>query len=340
VVTTTVERTARPSGREAFAYAGFTVWILTGLVLDGWSHNTDRPETFFTPWHGLLYSGFLASAAWGTMEAARLRRTGLAQELVDRWSRLGVGMFAAGMVGDFTWHQVFGIEVGIDALLSPTHLLLFGGGLLLATTPLRVAAGDPTLQEGYPPAATVAPILVAAGATTVLTGFFTMYLNGFRGGVAAYVTSAFGRSGAAEERVIQGVATVLVTTLVFVIPLLVAVRIVRTRPGALTATVTVAGIALSGLDGFSHPALILAAVAAGIAADAVVALGRPELVGVAVPLALWPAWFAVLRATGTMAWNAELWTGSCVLATLLGGGLTALAHLGAPDGRDAGIGVR
>jgi hypothetical protein len=306
-------------GREALAFAGFTVWILTGLAIDGWSHNANKPETFFTPWHGLLYSGFLASAAWATMDAARLRRTGGEPELVDRWSRLGVALFAVGMVGDFTWHQVFGIEVGIDALLSPTHLLLMSGGLLLVTTPLRVAIRDHT------PAAL--SILVAAGGTSVLAGFFTMYLSAFRGVVADYVTSAAGRSGEPELRVMLGIASVLLTTVVVVTPLLVVVRTVRTTPGQLTGLVTVVGAALCALDGFEHAGVILAAVAGGIAADAAVALDRRGLVGLAVPLAMWPTWFLALRVWGHMVWNAELWSGTCVLAVVLGGALTALAHL-------------
>src|SRR6266536_4204640 len=36
-----------------------TAWLIGGLFLDGWAHNT-RPqlETFFTPWHAVFYSGF------------------------------------------------------------------------------------------------------------------------------------------------------------------------------------------------------------------------------------------------------------------------------------------
>ena len=34
-----------------------------GLFLDGWAHTHGRVDaTFFTPWHGVLYSAFLALA--------------------------------------------------------------------------------------------------------------------------------------------------------------------------------------------------------------------------------------------------------------------------------------
>jgi hypothetical protein len=46
-------------------------WIMTilsavfisGLFLDGWAHTHGRvDETFFTPWHAVLYGGYLACA--------------------------------------------------------------------------------------------------------------------------------------------------------------------------------------------------------------------------------------------------------------------------------------
>ena len=39
-----------------------SLWIIAGLYLDGSAHHhiPDLIETFFTPWHAVLYSGFLA----------------------------------------------------------------------------------------------------------------------------------------------------------------------------------------------------------------------------------------------------------------------------------------
>src|SRR2546427_9735313 len=40
-----------------------SVWWLGGLFIDGWAHsNLPQLETFFTPWHAVFYSGFLAVA--------------------------------------------------------------------------------------------------------------------------------------------------------------------------------------------------------------------------------------------------------------------------------------
>jgi hypothetical protein len=39
------------------------VWLLIGAYLDSWAHgHVPNLETFFTPWHGVLYSGYFAVA--------------------------------------------------------------------------------------------------------------------------------------------------------------------------------------------------------------------------------------------------------------------------------------
>jgi hypothetical protein len=39
-------------------------WVITGMVLDAWAHTHQCLESFFTPWHGVLYSGFIVLMAW------------------------------------------------------------------------------------------------------------------------------------------------------------------------------------------------------------------------------------------------------------------------------------
>ena len=36
--------------------------MTVGLYLDAWAHIRGLPENFFTPWHSILYSDFLAGA--------------------------------------------------------------------------------------------------------------------------------------------------------------------------------------------------------------------------------------------------------------------------------------
>src|SRR5919204_4826761 len=59
--------------------AALCAWFQFGAYLDAWAH-VHRPdlETFFTPWHAVLYSGFLAVAAVTVAPLLRRRPPGLA----------------------------------------------------------------------------------------------------------------------------------------------------------------------------------------------------------------------------------------------------------------------
>src|SRR6185437_12801001 len=77
----------------------FSCWFMGGLFLDGWAHtHIPRLETFFTPWHAVLYSGYLSVALFLLVAMYRNHMRGYA------WSRalpsgyelslLGAGIFA------------------------------------------------------------------------------------------------------------------------------------------------------------------------------------------------------------------------------------------------------
>lgn len=166
--------------RDQMLAVAFGGWMLIGLFIDGWAHDNNRPETFFTPWHGILYSGFAASAANAAWAVRRHRTPG------RRWrdsvpaghglTLVALAVFGAGAVGDLVWHEALGVEVGVEALLSPTHLLLLAGGLVLLTGPLREAwrsAGHPPSLRAFLP-----PLLSVTFAIAVI-GFFLVYLSPF-----------------------------------------------------------------------------------------------------------------------------------------------------------------
>jgi hypothetical protein len=48
--------------------------LIAGLFSDGWAHEHHLVDTFFTPWHGVLYTGFLLSAVWPIVVTALARR--------------------------------------------------------------------------------------------------------------------------------------------------------------------------------------------------------------------------------------------------------------------------
>jgi hypothetical protein len=67
------KRAARSGARFDGAATVLAAAFTGGVFLDGWAHTHGRvDDTFFTPWHAVLYSGFLAMAvllvgraAWG-----------------------------------------------------------------------------------------------------------------------------------------------------------------------------------------------------------------------------------------------------------------------------------
>ena len=322
---TTAEAQPGMSRRDELAFMFFSVWIVAGLFLDGWSHNSDKPETFFTPWHGLLYSGFAASMLWGARERYLRRNDPPAEVLAgERQAAIGGVLFAIGGVTDMVWHQVFGIEVGIEGLLSPTHLLLMIGGLLAASAPMRTIGmrrGEGLWDW--------APMIVGTAVVTSLVGFFTQLLSAFHmPGWIFTIDDTVGQEG--QLRLAWGIGSLLVTAVLFTIAVL-AVRARATTPvGFFAIALGLVALAMTGLASFEHAPLIAPAIAAGYAADRLIASRAHALVvGAAVPAVLLAGWAVVTAAVWGLSWPAEIASGTVVLGALFGAG----AALVAGDGR-------
>ncbi|MCA1706444.1 MAG: hypothetical protein LC808_25545 [Actinobacteria bacterium] len=169
----------RTTRRQDAVTLALGAWLVLGVFADGWAHFTvPNLESFFTPWHGALYSGLAATVGWFVLLALPGWRAGrsLVGALPTGYQQgaAGAGLFGLGGIGDMAWHQVFGVETGIDALLSPTHLLLFAGGLLILTSPLRARWSAERLGP--------ADRWVATGSATLATalaGFAVIYTSAF-----------------------------------------------------------------------------------------------------------------------------------------------------------------
>ena len=130
--------------------------FVAGLFVDGWAHAHGKVDkTFFTPWHAVLYSGYLINAALlvGTLFINHARGLAWQKALPAGYelALVGVPFFAAGGVGDLIWHTLFGFETGIDQILSPTHLVLASSGVLIMTGAFRAAMRrqDSTTAPGW-----------------------------------------------------------------------------------------------------------------------------------------------------------------------------------------------
>lgn len=131
-------------------------WLVAGGYLDAWAHNhLATLDTFFTPWHGVLYSGFAACAL---VLGVRWFREGSLPAGYGL-SLVGCVFFGLGGIGDMIWHTVFGIERQLAAVLSPSHLALIVSASLIVTGTVRAARAGADRR---------APVVLVLGAAVVL----------------------------------------------------------------------------------------------------------------------------------------------------------------------------
>lgn len=303
------------------AFALFATWTIAGLFLDGWAHRHDKPESILSPWHALLYSGVAAAVAYSAFVESRRRAQGLPKVEVagERLTLVGLGVFFAAGAADSLWHTLFGIEVGVDALLSPTHLALMVGGLLLASGPLRAAWAADT--ETAPSLATMAPRLVSLVLSTALVSFFFQYASAYTPDVLRSARPAL--DDAADMWATAGMATVVLSTLLLVGPALVLRRRWALPAGARAVTILGPAALMLVLDGFGAPELLVAAAVAAVVVE--VTARSTTVMAVATPAAFWAAWFAAVAMTSGPVWQAELVGAALVMAPLTGAGLALLS---------------
>lgn len=329
-------------------FALLAAWLLGGLYLDGWAHNhlAETLESFVTPWHGVFYAGFTAAAALLIGVTVRRRRADQAWAAAIPAgygpSLLGVALFAVGGVADAVWHTLFGIEVSVDALVSPPHLLLALGLGLIVSGPLRAAWRRATLPEGI---GMVAAILSLALLLSLLT-FFTQFGHPF---AEAWATESNLRDHApllgtlpealsGEVTPILGVTAILLQAGVLMGALLAVVRRWVLPFGSVTAVVGLNVVLLSFLN--DQQRLIPAALVAGLAADLLAGRLRVSsnrwgfmLFALAVPAILYLLYFATLFATDRVVWPGALVGGSIVLAGMVGGLVALLLDSGRETAR-------
>ena len=264
------ERTSTGVGKSDWALVAFGIWTIVGLFLDGWAHSEGKPDSFFTPWHGVLYSGGAGVAATMLWQARRATAQGSWRDLVryDPVALIGLVLFGAGGIGDLIWHEVFGVEVNMAALLSPTHLVLMTGGVLALSAPFRRA----WRADVRPEMPTFLPALISLSLATGVAFFFTFYASPFGQTIVPafrdvttdiHDLSRPSAAAFAQVREMWALSGILFTTVLVVVPILALVR--RWRPPAGSFAVLFAFVAVFA-GSASHFARWQAPVAVAIAA--------------------------------------------------------------------------
>jgi len=310
------------------------VWLIGGLFSDGWAHhNVPELEGFFTPWHGALYFGLLLAGAW----FAWLGRAGGLRwyrhvPVGYGWGAVGIGVFASGGLADMAWHLTFGVEAGIDALLSPSHLVLFTGGLLILTSAVRSRWGSGDIASP-----------VAMGALTLVTAlvsFFLLYVSEFTANAPTIAFRALPeghpRHTASELPATAGLGGFLITTALLVVPLVWtwqrgrAPRGLLTMLVALTSWLAAAVVDLDRAAVFGAAGATIGAIAGEFALDwlenrDLPSRSRVPVLAAAAIIPTWMVHIVALAAGVGLAWPVELWSGAVIVSGLAAAALGGLA---------------
>ncbi len=299
-------------------------WLIGGLYLDGWAHiHVPALETFFTPWHAVLYSGYIAGAVVLAVTVRRNRRRGAPRSRAlpagYGLSLVGAFVFFIAGVADMLWHVTFGIEKGVEGLISPSHLALAVGGGLMVTGPLRAGLHHPAPDR--PSWLSRMPMVVSLTLFLSLITFFTEYASPY---ATTWVTET-PRTGS-QVYLSAGLAGFLVQPAVLMGLVLFVLRVQPLPLGGLTVLLS-GNVALMTiihdkyLDTGPYP-LIGSAVLAGLIGDALLAWLRPapdrvrafRTVAFAIPAVQYLLYFLAIMMWVRVAWSVHLWTGAIVIA--------------------------
>jgi hypothetical protein len=310
------------------------MWFVIGLFIDAWAHsNRPQLETFFTPWHAAFYSGFVATAGWVCWLVWRnilAGRRGMgAVPLGYGLTVLALGVFTLSAVADLIWHSVFGIEQSLAAVFSPSHLGLGASMLLILTSPLRSAWGNPTMPAA-PPLPRFLPVALSVGSAAGLFGLYLIFANA-AGWSAEAIVEAFSTirdgDGSTRTRAATLAGDIALTNVMLLAPLLLLARRWRIPVGTATAVYGVFGFLSCSVDAFENRSTFVAFVVAGVAVDALIRWLRPGpdnrgrywAFAALASLVTWSSYLAAASiAAGRVPDVVEYWTGMPVIAALHG----------------------
>jgi hypothetical protein len=326
-------------------------WLIMGLYMDGWAHsNQTTLDSLATPWHALFYGSFMVLSGW-ILWHFRFHHDGghrgLAAIPVGYGGALaGLVIFTIGGIGDQIWHLSLGIERDLKAFISPTHLLLIIGMLLMLSAPFR----SQWAQRGprAPSFPRILPALWSITLTMMLTAITYNYAFAYAGNLPQISQKGFvagfpGQTSIAllnvfEQRFeAEGVLVLHMTTFMLVLPILVMLRRWQKLPfGCCTFLFTGFTAATLVMFQYANGWTLIAAVAAGLICDWLIQVLEPNtsnvwsfrLFALLAPVALWTTYFIVVAIAYHLGWALELSAGVVVLTGLA---TMALSFLIAPS---------
>lgn len=322
------------SARERWIMLVASAWLVTGLQLDAYAHaTTPELETFWTPWHAVLYSGIAASGltlVW--LLRPRLPRIPTYESVLAlpnalRVPILGMAFLLVGGGIDTLWHNVFGIEQGLEIFVSPSHELIILGMVLVAVGPAlmtstpRLGLADGALVT-ISALLAVLPLHIYSLHANVLG---TIYFGHGENPVRIYSTDA---------QIFHGY---VFSTVLLLLPIILIGRRWSLPPGVPTVLVALPALAMHLMFLSEEPwwmSLTVAAAAAG--AELVIRVVAPLipapsgiawlLLGLVAPPLVWGALFVVADVKVGVGWNVHIVSGLLTYVALTGAATVLVAR--------------
>ena len=304
---------------------GLCTWLMAGAYLDAWAHrHVASLETFITPWHGVLYSGMFAILTFLGVNALRNQARG---QDPDRMLPTGYGLslvgcvlFGIGGVIDMFWHLRFGIEVSLQALVSPPHLLLMLALGLIVTGPLRAAWRRPGTRAPW----------TAVISATLLLSMFTFFDQFDQPLVSTWAANPI---LPATIKYVQelGILGIMVQTALLTGVVLYLLSRFTLPFGSITLLAGLNGALLGSLE--QNFDLIPVAIIGGLLADLVMLWLKPgpqritalRVASFIGPVGVSSLYLIALELTRGVGWPINLWLGSIVVSGGIGLLLSYLA---------------
>ncbi len=236
-------------------------------------------------------------------------------------SLVGTAIFIAGGLGEVFRYTLFDIEIGVETLFSPSHLVMMLGSILMITGPLRAAWGRRV--DASKRWMSLMPALLSLALLLAVLSFSVSYSRPL-----SYTILTMGDRSFTDTQAFNylraGIYVILIQSAILMGIILLTVRRWRLPVGGLTLIITIAyGLTVSIHENFF---LIPFEILAGLMAEILYWWLNPSSrrpitfrwFAFGVPVVFYALYFLVLILTNDVWWVIRAWGGAILLAGITG----------------------
>ena len=339
--------TPNSSTKSVFSFhhlmIGLIILLQIGGIIDARTHvfYGVEIESFFVPAHYFLYGGWLAIlgliVAYVGLQVRK--KSDPADWLPPRYALVALGAILFGISGglDAIWHTLFGFELNLEILLSPSHLVLFlaFGLIYFGVLSHAIYQFNLSVREHQNSFRKSLPLIIGIASLFVIVFWPTWYFDPFSAdyaskGAIVGVRDAYNfidyASPIAE---IAGVGGILLTTLILMPFVILPLYRWRLPSGSLTFILVWVFIQRAVIVGvFNYLPAVLGAALVGEIIWAWMRRGGEarltsllgyRILAFCVPLALFSIYFLIVAfMPNGVIWPVHLWLGSIWMAAVAG----------------------